>query len=41
MTKETWSKVYEMNVYEFFNILAFSRDYNKNLLAKSRNTMTY
>lgn len=25
-TKETWGKVYEMNVYTFFNILAYTID---------------
>lgn len=36
MTNECWSKIYEMSIYEFFNIVAFSRRYNKELVEKSK-----
>lgn len=30
MTKEPWSKCWEMNIYEFFTTLSFSREYQRN-----------
>lgn len=42
MTHECWSKVYEMNIYEFFNIVAFSREYNRKMLQRANTkTVTY
>lgn len=28
MTKATWDDTWNTNIYQFFNVLAFSRDYN-------------
>lgn len=28
MTKEPWAKCWEMGIYEFFNVVSFSREYN-------------
>lgn len=36
MTNEKWSDIYEMNIYEFFNIVAFSRRYNNELMERSK-----
>lgn len=27
MTKEPWSKCWDMGLYEFFNVISFSRSY--------------
>lgn len=41
MTHETWGKCMELNVYAFFNILAFCREYNKRQREINKNVKSY